>query len=44
MRFLYGVLFMILIDSMGILTVDQIVYTIKPILNQIFLDLSEATR
>lgn len=44
MRFLYGMLFMILIDSWGILTVDQIVYTIKPILNQIFLDLSEATR
>lgn len=44
MRFLYGVLFMIIIDSWGILTVDQITSWSKPVLNEIFLDLSEATR
>ena len=43
MKFLYGMLFMILLHSSGILTIDSIVSFAKPELNAIFSDLAEAT-
>lgn len=44
MKFIFGMLFVIVLHGSGILTVDSFLLWLKPILNEIFLDLVNVTR